>query len=165
MLCKSVRPGGETGRRTGLKIPGPERDVPVRFRSRAPFKPSALDRRQLILAFSATVVLGVSDAESWPKSWLFSVRARSRLEIAAAMSLLSVMAYRLNISLVFQPPMSMMVGSGTPALRSSRAAELRAVEPTCSPSPPPDAQTAELGHRLLATGGIVSFVTILCNAQ
>src|SRR5437870_12838413 len=29
-------PGGETGRRTGLKIPGPERDVPVRFRSRAP---------------------------------------------------------------------------------------------------------------------------------
>ena len=43
--------------------------------------------------------------------------------------------------------------------------ELRAVEPTCSPSPPPDAQTAELGHRLLATGGIVSFVTILCNAQ
>src|SRR5436309_8357856 len=31
-----MRPGGETGRRTGLKIPGPERDVPVRFRSRAP---------------------------------------------------------------------------------------------------------------------------------
>ena len=30
------RPGGETGRRTGLKIPGLERDVPVRFRSRAP---------------------------------------------------------------------------------------------------------------------------------
>src|SRR5438128_3333703 len=31
-------PGGEIGRRTGLKIPGPERDVPVRFRSRAPLK-------------------------------------------------------------------------------------------------------------------------------
>src|SRR5438445_462224 len=33
-------PGGETGRRTGLKIPGPERDVSVRFRSRAPADPS-----------------------------------------------------------------------------------------------------------------------------
>jgi hypothetical protein len=44
-------------------------------------------------------------------------------------------------------------------------AELRAVEPTCSPSPPPDAQTAELGDRLLATGGTVFFVTILCNVQ
>jgi len=44
-------------------------------------------------------------------------------------------------------------------------AELRAVEPTCSPSPPPDAQTAKLGDRLLTTGGTVSFVTILCNAQ
>src|SRR5438128_1132553 len=33
-------PGGEIGRRTGLKIPGPERDVPVRFRSRAPLKPN-----------------------------------------------------------------------------------------------------------------------------
>src|SRR6185437_11176036 len=32
----SACPGGETGRRTGLKIPSPERDVPVRFRSRAP---------------------------------------------------------------------------------------------------------------------------------
>ena len=30
------RPGGETGRRTGLKIPGPERDVAVRLRPRAP---------------------------------------------------------------------------------------------------------------------------------
>src|SRR5205807_4956471 len=29
-------PGGETGRRTGLKIPGPERGVTVRFRPRAP---------------------------------------------------------------------------------------------------------------------------------
>ena len=29
-------PGGETGRRTGLKIPGPERGVSVRFRPRAP---------------------------------------------------------------------------------------------------------------------------------
>jgi hypothetical protein len=35
-LFNSLRPGGETGRRTGLKIPGPERDVPVQFRSRAP---------------------------------------------------------------------------------------------------------------------------------
>ena len=33
---KLTCPGGETGRRTGLKIPSPERDVPVRFRSRAP---------------------------------------------------------------------------------------------------------------------------------
>ena len=31
-----ARPGGETGRRTGLKIPGLERDVSVQFRSRAP---------------------------------------------------------------------------------------------------------------------------------
>jgi hypothetical protein len=38
--CESIRPGGETGRRTGLKIPGPERDVPVRFRSRAPLNSS-----------------------------------------------------------------------------------------------------------------------------
>jgi hypothetical protein len=30
------RPGGETGRRTGLKIPSSERNVPVQFRSRAP---------------------------------------------------------------------------------------------------------------------------------
>src|SRR5207248_5597012 len=30
------RPDGETGRRTGLKIPGPERGVTVRFRLRAP---------------------------------------------------------------------------------------------------------------------------------
>src|SRR5437870_8119932 len=44
-------------------------------------------------------------------------------------------------------------------------AELRAVEPTCSPSPPSHAQTAQLGDRLLATGGTVSVVTILCNAQ
>jgi len=32
-------------------------------------------------------------------------------------------------------------------------------------SSPPDAQTAQLGDRLLATGGTVSVVTILCNAQ
>src|SRR4051812_19359846 len=35
-------PGGETGRRTGLKIPGPERGVPVQFRPRAPFKTQIL---------------------------------------------------------------------------------------------------------------------------
>src|SRR4051812_34969989 len=34
--CSDQCPGGETGRRTGLKIPGLERDVSVRFRSRAP---------------------------------------------------------------------------------------------------------------------------------
>ena len=43
------RPGGETGRRTGLKIPGLERDVPVQFRSRAPgstsLTPSQMVRR------------------------------------------------------------------------------------------------------------------------
>ena len=33
----SSRRGGEIGRRTGLKILGSERDVPVRFRSSAPF--------------------------------------------------------------------------------------------------------------------------------
>ena len=44
-------------------------------------------------------------------------------------------------------------------------AELRAVEPTCSPSPPPDVQTAQLGDRVLATSGTVFFVTLLCNAQ
>ena len=33
------RPGGETGRRTGLKIPRGESSVPVRFRSRAPRAP------------------------------------------------------------------------------------------------------------------------------
>ncbi len=32
----SSRRGGEIGRRTGLKILGPVRDVPVRFRSSAP---------------------------------------------------------------------------------------------------------------------------------
>ena len=35
---KCARPGGETGRRTGLKIPGSERSVPVQFRSRAPIR-------------------------------------------------------------------------------------------------------------------------------
>jgi hypothetical protein len=44
-------------------------------------------------------------------------------------------------------------------------AELRTVDPTCSPSTPPDAQTAHFGDSLLATGGTVSFATILCNAQ
>jgi hypothetical protein len=36
MIENTTCPGGETGRRTGLKIPSLERDVPVRFRSRAP---------------------------------------------------------------------------------------------------------------------------------
>ena len=49
----------------------------------------------------------------------FSFRNRS------TMSLLSVMAWRLNISLVFQPPMSIIAESGTPAFRSSRAADRR----------------------------------------
>jgi hypothetical protein len=38
-MRQSACPGGETGRRTGLKIPSSERNVPVRFRSRAPQTP------------------------------------------------------------------------------------------------------------------------------
>src|SRR6266567_8795148 len=36
LVFDKPRPGGETGRRTGLKIPGSERSVSVQFRSRAP---------------------------------------------------------------------------------------------------------------------------------
>src|SRR5450755_236392 len=36
---RQKRPGGETGRRTGLKIPRLERVVTVRFRPRAPDRP------------------------------------------------------------------------------------------------------------------------------
>ncbi len=39
--CSAFSPGGETGRRTGLKIPSSERNVPVQFRSRAPSNSSA----------------------------------------------------------------------------------------------------------------------------
>jgi hypothetical protein len=39
-----ARPDGETGRRTGLKIPGPEMDVPVQFRFRAPLNPLPMNQ-------------------------------------------------------------------------------------------------------------------------
>ena len=44
-------------------------------------------------------------------------------------------------------------------------AELRATEPLCPQSPAPDAEASLADHRLLAAGGIVSYVTILCNSK
>jgi hypothetical protein len=35
LLINKIRRGGEIGRRTGLKIPGPAMDVPVRVRPSA----------------------------------------------------------------------------------------------------------------------------------
>jgi transposase len=40
-----------------------------------------------------------------------------------------------------------------------------AIEQSCPQSSAPDAPATQFGHRLLATGGTVSTVTILCNTQ
>lgn len=65
------------------------------------------------------------------------------------MSLLSVMAYRLDISLVFQPPMSMMVDSGTPISGDQRHANF-------ARRPHPRAE--ELGER-----GIIASATLVLD--
>ena len=51
----ALRPGGETGRRTGLKIPGPERGVTVRFRPRAPLNPAVECREPRLARLNGSI--------------------------------------------------------------------------------------------------------------